>query len=221
MHAVPSLRRTVAWVAATTVSAAAGWAALQPVLTAAVPDPVDVVSAPELRSITSPGPSARDTFTPQAPVTPQSPTPEDTTTLEDDESPAPEDTVPPEDVDESDSGDRDEDDTDEDEAGGGEQNSDGSDSRPQIVDGWRVSENADGDKTYTQTFEVEGGTATVRIVNANARVASAVPNDPYEVDIDQSESSRVIVSFHTANRNFIIDAMWWDGRPYAQVSEVS
>lgn len=90
------------------------------------------------------------------------------------------------------------------------------------VDDWTPVELDDGTTAYVQSIAVEGGTAVVQVSSGRATLVSATPNEPYSVETEQSpdQPERMIVDFSTAGHLYVIDAMWWEGGPYAQVAEV-
>lgn len=88
------------------------------------------------------------------------------------------------------------------------------------VDGWQVLTESDGSKSYLRSFPTEGGTAVVRIAHEQAYLVSATPRGDYQVATSQPDPERVVVQFHNTARQIIVDAIWWEGRPYAEVTVV-
>lgn len=86
-----------------------------------------------------------------------------------------------------------------------------------FYDGWAF---ADG--VFTRTFDVLGGTATIRIVAGHVELVSATPKNGYTSNVlPQDSPQRLVVRFdRPGGPASIIDAMWWQERPYAEVSEV-
>lgn len=194
-----SVGRLAGWLAATAVSMAATWAALQPVLDAAVPDRLNPLTGPELRARPA---LAAPTTTPEVVV--DAPAPTAATS-----SPAPAATASPP------------------AAAATAPSPDAAETAADPVDsattddGWTVVEDADGSVSYLQSFDTEGGTAVISLEPEQASLVSATPVEPYSVDVYHEEPERLIVKFFTANHMFVIDAIWWEDRPYAEVSEVS
>jgi hypothetical protein len=50
---------------------------------------------------------------------------------------------------------------------------------------------------------------------------SIMTADGYTSSTVRSQPDRVVVQFAAPGTTDIVDAMWWEGRPYAQVSHVS
>jgi hypothetical protein len=92
-------------------------------------------------------------------------------------------------------------------------------SPPTVVDGWTVTDGADGQTTYTRSFRVEGGQATIRMTPGRVQLVAATPNPGYTVDTVQNEPGNLAVQFTEPNHYFVIHAVW-QGKPVAQVSEV-
>jgi hypothetical protein len=86
-----------------------------------------------------------------------------------------------------------------------------------FYEGWAFDGTA-----FTRTFDVIGGTATIRIVNQKVELVSAAPKNGYTYSVlPQDTPQRLVVRFdRPGGPASIIDAMWWLERPYAEVSEV-
>jgi hypothetical protein len=87
-------------------------------------------------------------------------------------------------------------------------------------DGWTVLTDASGAKSYLRTFHTGGGEAAIRIVPGTVSLVAATPAAGFAVDTTQNDPTNLVVVFHTATHSFTINALWWENRPYAQVSEV-
>ncbi|HEX6684942.1 MAG TPA: hypothetical protein VF062_19290 [Candidatus Limnocylindrales bacterium] len=74
---------------------------------------------------------------------------------------------------------------------------------------------------FTQTFTVDGGTATVRIVRGRVELVSSAAAGGYRVTPKQPSPDRLVVEFFDGVHFFIVDTMWWENRPYAKVTQVS
>ncbi|WP_139307386.1 DNA mismatch repair protein MutL [Micromonospora pattaloongensis] len=181
------------WAAATAASAGLVWFGLTPVLDTAVPDRVQTVSEAELHDALDAGGAAGSTPTP-APPTPTAtarPAPSR------EPGPTPASTTP-----------------------GGRAPHRVDAAPPSTVDGWTIVEEADGSTSYLRRFEVEGGQTTIRMVPGRVELVAATPRPGFSVATTQNEPQRLLVRFLAPNRAFLIDAIWWDGRPFAEVSQI-
>jgi hypothetical protein len=88
------------------------------------------------------------------------------------------------------------------------------------VDGWTVVSESDGSTSYLRHFAVDGGETTIRMTPGRVFLVSATPDPGYRVDTLQPGPDRVVVRFYTASVLFTIDAIWWEGRPYAEVTRI-
>jgi hypothetical protein len=86
------------------------------------------------------------------------------------------------------------------------------------VDGWTVVSEGDGSTSYLRHFAVDGGETTIRMTPGRVFLVSATPDPGYRVDTLQPGPDRVVVRFYTASVLFTVDAIWWEGRPYAEVT---
>jgi len=84
-----------------------------------------------------------------------------------------------------------------------------------VRDGWTVSGGS-----YLRSFHVDGGDAMVRVEPGRVRLVSATPRPTWTVHVEQNQPDRLIVRFLKGQTVFLIDAMWWEERPFAQVSRV-
>jgi hypothetical protein len=87
-------------------------------------------------------------------------------------------------------------------------------------DGWTVTTDGDGKKAYVRSFRVEGGQTVIRMTEGKVKLVTATPNDGYAVSTVQNEPDNLAVYFNEVNHSFIIHAVWWDDRPFAEVSEI-
>ncbi|MGW0503852.1 DNA mismatch repair protein MutL [Micromonospora sp. NPDC003241] len=88
-------------------------------------------------------------------------------------------------------------------------------------DGWTVTVGDDGVRSYVRSFRVEGGQAVVRMTSAGVvELVTATPADGYAVQKVQNSPDNMAVYFNAPGRSFIIHAIWWDDRPFVQVSKV-
>ncbi|BCJ74124.1 hypothetical protein CS0771_36680 [Catellatospora sp. IY07-71] len=179
------------WAAVTALSASIVWVGLRPVLAAAVPEPVPL----RIEALTaSPSPVAA----PSRPVPSVSPVPSPTGASSPVRSPAGVRTSP-----------------------SGKPAPKPSQVAPQqTVDGWQVFTESDGSRSYLRSFPTEGGTAVIRIAHEHVYLVSATPRGDYLVATSQPGPDRVVVQFHNSARQIIVDAIWWEQRPYAEVTVV-
>ena len=91
---------------------------------------------------------------------------------------------------------------------------------PTVVDGWTVTTQSDGTVSYLRSFQVPGGSTVVRVVPGRVYLVSATPNPAYSVQTSQEDPTRLVVQFTATGRYDIVDAMWWNSAPNAQVSSV-
>ena len=89
-----------------------------------------------------------------------------------------------------------------------------------VEDGWTVTTNGDGEKTYVRSFRVDGGQTVIRMTENTVRLVTATPNDGYSVATVQNEPDNLAVYFNEVNHSFIIHAVWRVDRPFVQVSEI-
>ncbi|WP_350936591.1 hypothetical protein [Micromonospora mangrovi] len=85
-------------------------------------------------------------------------------------------------------------------------------------DGWRQVREDDGTSSYVRRFEVAGGQTTIRAVPGQMILGSATPNPGYSVDVEQSSPDRLLVRFLSRDRVIMLDAIWWEGRPFVTVT---
>ncbi|HCU52179.1 MAG TPA: hypothetical protein DGG94_20685 [Micromonosporaceae bacterium] len=73
-----------------------------------------------------------------------------------------------------------------------------------------------------RTFEVNGGTATVRIVDGHVSLVSSAPWEGYTITSRQPGPDRLVLEFFKPGEHYtVVDAMWWQNRPYAEVNNVA
>lgn len=197
MRSPRSLVPLVGWLAATLTSIVLASVAMLPVLRTATPDDGALVSADQLRDAGPaepiPLPSA-----PSVPAPSATPSPSVTTTRAPSSAPTgkeqpatPATTTPPA-------------------------------RRPEttVEDGWTVTTDAAGGKTYLRSFRVDGGQAVIRISGGRVQLVTATPSEGYEVATVQNSPDNLAVYFNEPNHSFIVHAVWNVDRPFAQVSEV-
>jgi hypothetical protein len=85
-----------------------------------------------------------------------------------------------------------------------------------MFEGWQYADGA-----FTQTFTCEGGKATVRVTPGRVELVSSEPRPGYRVTPRQPAPERLVVEFFDGTHFFVVDAMWWENRPYATVTQVS
>jgi len=89
-----------------------------------------------------------------------------------------------------------------------------------VEDGWTVTTNGDGERTYVRSFRVEGGQTVIRAGDGVIELATATPADGYSVATVQNTKDNLAVYFNEVNHSFIVHVVWRDDKPFAQVSEV-
>ncbi|GAA0562198.1 hypothetical protein GCM10010172_51740 [Paractinoplanes ferrugineus] len=88
-------------------------------------------------------------------------------------------------------------------------------------DGWTVTTGDGGLRTYVRPFQVAGGQAVIRMTsNGVVTLVTATPAEGFAVQKVQDSPGNMAVYFNETNHSFIIHAVWWDDRPFAEVSEV-
>ncbi|MBN1173439.1 MAG: hypothetical protein JXA67_14805 [Micromonosporaceae bacterium] len=187
-----------AWLAATALGIVAAWFGLRPVLDAAVPDRAAPLSAAEVRDLALPSAVAVPAPNPSSGTWPAgSASPSVSGTPAGPRSPSASARHPS--------------------AGAG---AGSSTAPPAVVDGWTVTTQADGTTSYLRSFQVRGGSTVIRMVPGRVSLVSATPNADHSVQTSQNEPTRLVVQFTATQRYDIVDAMWWNDHPYAQVSRV-
>jgi type IV secretory pathway VirB10-like protein len=190
-----SLVPLIGWLAATLTSIVLASVAMLPVLRTATPDDGALVSADQLRDAGPaepiPLPSAPSVPAPSATPSPSATTRAPSSAPTAKEQPATPATTPPA-------------------------------RRPEatVEDGWTVTTDAAGGRTYLRSFRVEGGQAVIRISGGRVRLVTATPSEGYEVATVQNSPDNLAVYFNEPNHSFIVHAVWNVDRPFAQVSEV-
>jgi len=187
----------VGWLAATLTSIVLASVAMLPVLRTATPDDGALVSADQLRDAGPAEPIPLPSV-PSAPTPSATPSPSATTTRTPSSAPSPKErptttatTTPP--------------------VRGPETT---------IEDGWTVTTDAAGGKTYLRSFRVEGGQAVIRISGGRVQLVTATPSEGYEVATVQNSPDNLAVYFNQPNHSFIVHAVWNVDRPVAQVNEI-
>lgn len=88
-------------------------------------------------------------------------------------------------------------------------------------DGWTVTTDDSGLRTYVRSFRVEGGQAVIKITSDSVvTLVTATPADGYAVQKVQDSPNNMAVYFNKTGKSFIIHATWWDDKPFAEVSQV-
>jgi hypothetical protein len=86
------------------------------------------------------------------------------------------------------------------------------------VDGWTVVTESDGSTSYLRHFDTGGGETTIRMTPGRVYLVSATPAPGYAVETLQPAPDRVVVRFYAPGELFTIDAIWFEQRPYAEVT---
>jgi hypothetical protein len=201
-----SLVPLVGWLAATLTSIVLASVAMLPVLRTATPDGGALVSADQLRDA-GPGEPIPLPSAPSVPAPSATPSPAGTTTRTpgsaptlDERAPATATSPPPATT----------------------TTTTPPAARPEttVEDGWTVTTDAAGGRTYLRSFRVEGGQAVIRISGGRVQLVTATPSEGYEVATVQNSPDNLAVYFNEPNHSFIVHAVWNVDRPFAQVSEV-
>jgi hypothetical protein len=88
---------------------------------------------------------------------------------------------------------------------------------PQVVDGWTLF----SDGTYTRTFQMQGGTATVKAGQGTMTLMSATPKPGFVMAVTPTADDRVVVNFTGLNLHIsTLEAKWNGSAPTANVTEV-
>ena len=93
-------------------------------------------------------------------------------------------------------------------------------SRTTVEDGWTVTTNGDGDRTYVRSFRVEGGQTVIRAGDGVIELATATPADGFSVATVQNTEHNLAVYLNEVNHSLIVHVVWQNDEPFAQVSEV-
>ena len=187
----------LAWLAATTLAVGVAWVGLRPVLDTAVPDRAAPLSAADVRHLAVPSVSAEPR--PSMPTASGSRSASGPSGQNSAGSP-------------SGSGKA--------SASPGRSTATASSSPATVVDGWTVTTQPDGSVSYLRSFQVPGGSTVIRMVPGRVYLVSATPNPAYSVQSSESDPTRLVVEFIATGRYDVVDAMWWNDHPYAQVSRV-
>jgi hypothetical protein len=89
-----------------------------------------------------------------------------------------------------------------------------------VEDGWTVTTDGDGTKSYVRSFRVEGGQTVIRMTGGKVQVVTATPSDGFSVATVQNSPDNVAVYFNEVNHSFVIHAVWNVNRPFVEVSEI-
>jgi hypothetical protein len=89
-----------------------------------------------------------------------------------------------------------------------------------VEDGWTVTTDGDGTKSYVRSFRVDGGSAVIRMTEDKVEVVTATPSDGYSVATVQDSPDNLAVYFNEVNHSFVIHAVWHVDKPFVEVSEI-
>jgi len=87
-------------------------------------------------------------------------------------------------------------------------------------DGWTVTTDGDGTRTYVRSFRVDGGQAVIRMTEDKVVLVTATPSDGYSVATVQNSPDNLAVYFNEVNHSFVIHALWNVDKPFVEVSEI-
>lgn len=86
--------------------------------------------------------------------------------------------------------------------------------KPSSYDGWAYANGV-----FTRTFDVTGGTATVRIAGGRVELIAKAARDGYEILVEQPAPTRLVLRFYKPGAPYtVVDAMWFEGHPYAAIT---
>ena len=196
---VPYLMPVLGWCAATLTSVALASVAMLPVLRTATPDGSALVSVDQLRDSGAVEPSPL----PPASVAAASPEPTATTSRSRSRGAEPSDT--PSRTSATPTATR---------------TTSPTQSTTSTEDGWTVTTDGDGAKSYVRSFRVEGGQTVLRMTEGKVQVVTATPSDGYSVATVQNSPDNVAIYFNEVNHSFVIHAVWNVDRPFVEVSEI-
>lgn len=91
---------------------------------------------------------------------------------------------------------------------------------PVVEDGWMVTTDPDGVRSYLRTYTVDGGSAVIRMTPGRVELITATPADGYAVSTVQDTPDNLAVQFTEPGHAFVIHALWWNGAPYVDVDEI-
>jgi cytoskeletal protein RodZ len=189
------------WCAATLTSVALASVALLPVLRTATPDESALVSVDQLRDSgevePTPPPAVTTTPAPEPEPDPTTTSPSRTRTAKPSGTPSRTSATPTT-----------------------TRTTKPAESTTTIEDGWTVTTDGDGSKTYVRSFRVEGGQAVIRMTEDVVKLVTATPSDGYSVATVQNSPDNLAVYFNEVNHSFIIHAVWRVDRPFVEVSEI-
>jgi len=196
----PRLAPVLGWCAATVSSVALASVAMLPVLRTATPDESSLVSVDQLRDS---GAAAPTPLPPPSPVPAAEPEPEPepsaTTTRTRERTTGPTRTSA---------------------APSAARTTSAAASTTTTEDGWTVTTDGDGAKSYVRSFRVEGGQTVIRMTPGRVQVVTATPSDGYSVATVQNSPDNVAIYFNEVNHSFVIHAVWNVDKPFVEVSEI-
>lgn len=74
--------------------------------------------------------------------------------------------------------------------------------------------------SVTRSYELVGGTVTLRFTSARVTVLAATPRPGFSVDLNEAHDNGARVEFESGDQRSRVDA-WWDGGPQDEVREES
>ncbi|GGL11488.1 hypothetical protein GCM10012284_52760 [Mangrovihabitans endophyticus] len=92
--------------------------------------------------------------------------------------------------------------------------------RATVEDGWTVTTDGNGTKTYVRLFRVDGGRTVIRGRDGVIELVTATPADGFSVATVQNSPDNLAVYFNEVNHSFIVHVVWQDDAPVALVDEV-
>jgi hypothetical protein len=89
-----------------------------------------------------------------------------------------------------------------------------------IEDGWTVTTDGEGRRSYVRSFRVDGGSTVIRMTAQRVKLVTATPSDGYSVQTVQNSPDNLAVYFNEVNHSFVIHAVWWNDKPFVEISEI-
>jgi len=89
-----------------------------------------------------------------------------------------------------------------------------------IEDGWTVTTDGDGKRSYVRSYRVDGGSTVIRMTANKVTLVTATPSDGYSVQTVQNSPDNLAVYFNEVNHSFVIHAVWWNDKPFVQIDEI-
>lgn len=89
-----------------------------------------------------------------------------------------------------------------------------------VEDGWTVTTDSNGKRSYVRSYRVDGGSTVIRMTANVVTLVTATPSDGYSVQTVQNSPDNLAVYFNEVNHSFVIHAVWWNDKPFVQIDEI-